>query len=83
MGKGPFAAGEMQKWFSIKIMGYSLMLVIGLKLRFIMREWTGMFRVLASGPDTDVEIPWRSLFAQDAAGLMSTGLASAQWLSLA
>jgi len=55
MGKGPFAAGEMQKWFSIKIMGYSLMLVIGLKLRFIMREWTDMFRVLASGPDTDVE----------------------------
>ena len=55
MGKGPFAAGEMQKWFSIKIMGYSLMLVIGLKLRFIMREWTEMFRVLASGPDTDVE----------------------------
>tara|TARA_B110000211_G_scaffold70841_1_gene81992 strand:+ start:925 stop:1605 length:681 start_codon:yes stop_codon:yes gene_type:complete len=55
MGKGPFAAGEMQKWFSIKIMGYSFMLVIGLKLRFIMREWTDMFRVLASGPDMDVE----------------------------
>ena len=55
MGKGPFAAGDMQKWFSMKIMGYSLMLVIGLKLRVIMREWTGMFRVLAGGPNAEVE----------------------------
>jgi len=55
MGKGPFEAGEMQKWFSIKVMGYSLMLIIGLKLRFIMRDWTDMFRVLASGPNAEVE----------------------------
>jgi hypothetical protein len=55
MGKGPFEAGEMQKWFSIKVMGYSLMLIIGLKLRFIMRDWTDMFQVLASGPNAEVE----------------------------
>ena len=54
-GKGPFNAGEMQKWFSLKIFLYSIALVIGLKLRFIMREWTGMFRVLAQGPNEEVE----------------------------
>ena len=55
LGKGPFNAGEMQKWFSLKIFLYSMALVIGLKLRFIMREWTGMFRVLAAGPNDEVE----------------------------
>ncbi len=31
------------------------MLVIGLLLRFIMREWTAMFRILAEGPNAEVE----------------------------
>ena len=34
---------------------YAFTLIIGLKLRFIMREWTTMFRVLAQGPNTEVE----------------------------
>lgn len=55
MGYGPFNAGDMQKWFSIKILIYSFALVIGLKLRFIMREWTEMFRVLAQGENEEVE----------------------------
>lgn len=55
MGYGPFQAGDMQKWFSIKILLYSFALVIGLKLRFIMREWTEMFRVLAQGENEQVE----------------------------
>lgn len=55
LGYGPFNAGEMQKWFSAKVMIFSLLLVIGLKLRFIMREWTEMFRVLAQGPNEEVE----------------------------
>jgi hypothetical protein len=55
LGYGPFQAGEMQKWFSIKILIYSFTLVIGLKLRFIMREWTEMFRVLAQGKNEAVE----------------------------
>jgi hypothetical protein len=55
LGYGPFQAGEMQKWFSIKILIYSFTLVIGLKLRFIMREWTEMFRILAQGEDEAVE----------------------------
>ena len=34
---------------------YGLLLVIGLQLRYIMREWTELFRVLAAGPDKDAE----------------------------
>ncbi|MFT7287447.1 MAG: hypothetical protein ACI87W_001561 [Halieaceae bacterium] len=55
LGYGPFNAGNMQKWFSLKIIIYSGMLVIGLYLRFVMREWTDMFRILAEGPNAEVE----------------------------
>ncbi|MFK7831294.1 MAG: hypothetical protein AB8B57_16090 [Congregibacter sp.] len=55
LGYGPFNAGTMQKWFSIKILIFSGMLVIGLYLRFVMREWTKMFRILAEGPNAAVE----------------------------
>jgi len=39
----PFTAD----WFSAKVLLYSLMLVIGLGLRFIMRHWTTIFREIA------------------------------------
>jgi len=55
LGYGPFNAGEMQKWFSIKLGLFALLLVIGLLLRFIMREWTTLFRILAEGPDVAAE----------------------------
>ena len=56
MGYGPFATGEGQLWFSIKIFIFSGLLVIGLKLRYIMREWTMLFRLLdEKGPDAQVE----------------------------
>lgn len=54
-GYGPFNAGEMQKWFSIKLGLFAGLLVIGLILRFIMREWTTLFRILAEGPNTEAE----------------------------
>ena len=55
LGYGPFNANTGQYWFSIKILLYSVTLMIGLKLRFIMRECTEMFRILADGPNTEVE----------------------------
>ncbi|QBY04575.1 hypothetical protein E2K93_09320 [Thalassotalea sp. HSM 43] len=56
LGYGPFAGAEGQKWFSIKIFIFSWLLVIGLLLRFIMREWTIMFRRLdEEGDNDDVE----------------------------
>ncbi|MFN8987330.1 MAG: hypothetical protein ACK5VR_13590, partial [Burkholderiales bacterium] len=35
MGFGPFNADEGQRWYPTKILLYSLLLVLGLKLRFI------------------------------------------------
>lgn len=55
LGHGPLAAEPGQKWFSAKMFVYGITLIIGLKLRFIMREWTSMFRILAQGPNADVE----------------------------
>ncbi|MBI1392768.1 MAG: hypothetical protein GC152_08515 [Alphaproteobacteria bacterium] len=55
LGYGPFEAGEGQRWYAAKILTYGLLLVIGVILRFIMREWRAMFPVLASGPNPDVE----------------------------
>lgn len=54
-GEGPFNAGTAQKWFSTKILIFAFLLVIGLYLRFIMREWTMMFRILAQKQDDEVE----------------------------
>lgn len=56
LGYGPFAGGDGQKWFASKMLIFSGLLVIGLLLRFIMREWTVMFRILAvEGENTEVE----------------------------
>jgi len=55
LGYGPFLAEMGQKWFSIKLLIFSGLLVIGLLLRFIMREWTTMFRILAEGENQEVE----------------------------
>ena len=54
-GYGPFSGEEGDLWYSLKILIYSLMLCIGLYLRFVMREWTDMFRILAQGPNSEVE----------------------------
>ncbi|NVK56255.1 MAG: hypothetical protein HWE26_11595 [Alteromonadaceae bacterium] len=55
LGHGPFMAETGQKWFSTKILVFSFLLMIGLYLRFIMRDWTAMFRILAQGKNEEVE----------------------------
>ena len=55
LGYGPLSADPGQRWFSAKMVLFAGTLMIGLKLRFIMREWTTMFRVLAQGPNPSVE----------------------------
>jgi hypothetical protein len=47
-GFGPFGGEPGQRWYSAKLLIYAGLLVIGLLLRFIMREWTLLFRRLAS-----------------------------------
>jgi hypothetical protein len=54
-GLGLLDVGPGSYWYPAKMATYALMLVLGLLLRFIMREWTTLFRVLAEGPDADVE----------------------------
>lgn len=55
LGHGPLEAEPGQKWYSAKMFVFGITLIIGLKLRFIMREWTSMFRILAQGPNAGVE----------------------------
>ena len=50
LGLGPFEAMPGQRWFSYKVLIFAGLLILGLKLRFIMREWTELFRVLALNP---------------------------------
>jgi hypothetical protein len=78
LGYGPFNAGEMQKWYSAKIFIYSLLLVIGLKLRFIMREWTVLFRRLdAEGNLPEIE----NTLARSLS--IGRGLAYIYWIGIA
>ena len=42
-------------WYPAKMVTFGVMLVIGLLLRFVMREWTILFRVLATGPNAEAE----------------------------
>ena len=56
LGYGPFNAGVMQKWYSIKIFLYGGTLIIGLHLRYVMRQWTTMFRRLVTEPENKAEI---------------------------
>jgi len=68
----------MQKWYSAKVLGFSFLLMIGLKLRFIMREWTELFRLLAKDPGNQEaeSILERSL-------QVGRGLAYVYWIGIA
>jgi len=55
LGHGPFAGGTGQLWYSTKILIFSGLLVIGLWLRYVMREWTRIFRALAERDDPVLE----------------------------
>jgi len=55
LGHGPFNAAEGQKWFTAKALIFAFLLMIGLKLRFVMREWTTIFRQLAEKEDAQLE----------------------------
>ena len=51
IGDGPLKT----HWYAGKVFIYALLLVIGLYLRYIMRNWVGEFRLLESGgPDAEI-----------------------------
>lgn len=55
LGYGPFEAGEGERWYSTKVLTFGLMLIIGVILRIVMREWQTSFKILADGPNEKVE----------------------------
>jgi len=55
LGYGPFEAGPGQNWYAGKIVVFGGALIIGVILRLIMHEWQGMFKILAEGPNAEVE----------------------------
>jgi hypothetical protein len=73
LGHGPFVA----MWYAAKVGLYGLMLVIGLALRFIMRNWTTIFRALAKGPDLALE----ARLGREVA--MGRGMAYVYWIGIA
>ena len=83
LGDGPLEAAMGQKWYASKILIYALLLVIGLKLRYIMREWSVMFRRLAQeGENAEVETTLeRSIrFGRNLAYLYWVGILSVAFL---
>jgi len=69
----PFSA----RWYAAKVFVYSLLLVIGLVLRFTMRHWTMIFRELdRRGPVPALE----QQLARE--GRLSRGLAYGYWLGI-
>lgn len=56
MGQGPVKVGEGSLWYPAKMILYAFTLVIGLFLRFVMRQWTVYFRELAAGPNPAIQV---------------------------
>lgn len=55
MGSGPVKVGVGTFWYPAKMILYAFTLVIGLFLRFVMRQWTVYFRELAAGPNAAIQ----------------------------
>ena len=69
----PFTA----RWFAAKVLIYSLLLVIGLGLRFVMRHWTTIFREMAvNGPTPELQ----SRLDREIA--IARGMAYVYWLGI-
>ena len=73
----PLDTPEGSKWYAAKVTLYGGLLVIGLLLRYIMRGWTEMFRVLAGGPNAEVEAELNRQIR------FGRGLAYVYWIGIA
>lgn len=81
-GVGPVEVGAGSYWYPAKMLTYSGLLVIGLILRFVMREWTTLFRLLAQGPNPQAEarLEWSIARARMLAYLYWIGIAGTAFL---
>ena len=73
----PLDTPEGSKWYAAKVTLFGALLVIGLLLRYIMRGWTEMFRVLAQGPNAAVEAELNRQIR------FGRGLAYVYWIGIA
>ena len=69
----PFLA----KWYAAKVFIFSLLLIMGLVLRFIMRDWIIQFRKLAGGSDPAAEQKLAKAIA------VGRGIAYFYWIGIA
>ncbi len=78
---GPFTA----KWFAAKVLIYSLLLVIGLIMRFIMRNWTTIFIEFQKRgvvPDLEAKLEREVGFGRKLAYLYWFGIASVAFIGV-
>jgi hypothetical protein len=73
----PLDTPEGAKWYAAKVAIYGGLLIIGLLLRYIMRGWTEMFRILAQGPNEKVEAELNRQIR------FGRGLAYVYWIGIA
>lgn len=66
-----------QPWYAAKVALYGLALIIGLLLRFIMRNWVLLFRAIAAGPNPEAEAKLDKQLA------IGRGLAYFYWVNIA
>jgi len=78
---GPFTA----RWFAAKVLIYSLMLVIGLIMRFIMRHWTTIFIELGrrgAVPELETQLAREVGYGRKLAYLYWFGIASVAFIGV-
>ena len=81
-GSGPLLA----KWYAAKMGVYALLLIIGLALRFIMRDWIIQFRKLAaegSTPDVEQRLDRALATGRGLAYIYWIGIATVAWFGVA
>ena len=72
-------------WYAAKVTIYGLLLVIGLLLRFIMRDWVIQFRKLAadgSTPEVEEHLSKSLAFGRGLAYVYWIGIASVAWFGV-
>lgn len=74
-----------QPWYAAKVALYGMALIIGLLLRFIMRNWVLLFRAIAAGPNPEAEakLDRQLAFGRGLAYLYWINIATVAWFGVA
>jgi hypothetical protein len=74
-----------QPWYAAKVALYGVALIIGLLLRFIMRNWVLLFRAIAAGPNPEAEakLDRQLAFGRGLAYIYWVNIATVAWFGVA